>query len=137
MFGLISALFYGLSINIVKKLLDNKATPLSIIFYQSLIPSIVLIPFLPLATIFVIKEKMTLLILYTIFATFIPVFLFFSGVKQVKAQHVGILAYSEVIVAILFGFMLFKEIPSSLTLIGGVLVLFSGYLIIRAEAKRR
>ncbi|MBW2974933.1 DMT family transporter [Candidatus Woesearchaeota archaeon] len=134
MFGLVSAIFYGLSINIVKRLLNNDATALSILFYQSLIPCIVMVPFLGIGSFIVIKEKITLIASYTLFATFVPTLMFLSGVRHVKAQHTGILAYSEVISAILFGFLLFKEVPSLMTIIGGALILFSGYLIIRVQS---
>jgi len=132
-FGLISAVFYGISINIVKRLLNNNATPLSIIFYQSAIPAILLIPFISRSAFAIINGRIGLILLYTLFATLIPVVMLFAGVKHIKAQHVGILAYSEVVAAILFGLILFNEIPSSSTIMGGVLILLSGFMIIKSK----
>ena len=56
-----------------------------------------------------------------------------QGIKRVKSQHAGILAYTEPFAATFYAIFFFSEIPSFNTIIGGLLILISGYLIIRRE----
>ncbi len=136
LWGTFSGLAYGVLITINKKIVsDNNIT--KVLFYQGLVPMIFVLPFM-----FTIKYTLTydavlLSLLYSIIAFIVPGILYLSGLRYVKAQHAGIVAYSEPVFVLIFGIVLFSEMPTIRTLIGGVIILFSGYLIIRAESKRK
>jgi len=57
--------------------------------------------------------------------------MYFSALRRVLAQHAAILGYIEPLSAIPLAFLLLSEVPPLAALFGGVLILFSGYLIVR------
>jgi len=63
--------------------------------------------------------------------------LYFSALRQVLAQHAAILGYIEPLAAVPLAFIFFSELPHSTAIGGGLLILFSGYLVVRASAERR
>jgi len=134
-FAFLSAVGYGTLIIVNKKLVERLALDV-ILFYQAAISAIILLPFLGLHFSLALKP-FSLLALYTLIVYILPGFLYLSGIKYVEAQHVGIISYAEVIFVVLFGFLFFKEIPGINTLIGGLLIIFSGYLVIKSKAKMR
>jgi len=135
LFALLSGLAYGISILAQKKLSMNLDT-FVIIFYQYLI-AIIWIPFLKTSDYALTTNQIILIVVYTTIISILPSILYMKGIKYVKAQHVGIIAYAEPIAVIALGYFLFNEIPNWLTLSGGALILVSGYLVLRAEAKMR
>jgi drug/metabolite transporter (DMT)-like permease len=66
-------------------------------------------------------------------STFAPL-LYYSALRKVIAQHAAILGYTEPLAAIPLAFFFLAETPSTLALTGGLLILLSGYMIIRAVA---
>lgn len=61
--------------------------------------------------------------------------LYFSGLKKVIAQHAAILGYLEPLAAVPLAFLFLAETPSFVALFGGVLILFSGYMVIHSRLK--
>ena len=61
--------------------------------------------------------------------------LYFSALRQVLAQHAAILGYAEPLAAIPLAFIFLAETPSFAALIGGVLILFSGYLVVHSRLR--
>lgn len=61
--------------------------------------------------------------------------LYFSALKQVLAQHAAILGYVEPLSAVPLAFLFLSEAPSAFALIGGILIIFSGYLIVHARLR--
>ena len=59
--------------------------------------------------------------------------LYYSALKKVMAQHAAILGYMEPLSAIPLAFLFLSETPSSVALFGGVLILFSGYMVIHSR----
>ncbi len=59
--------------------------------------------------------------------------LYFSALRRVLAQHAAILGYIEPLAAIPLAFLFLSEKPPLVALIGGFLILFSGYLIVRSK----
>jgi len=128
LFGTASGLAYAFSIIIYKYLLKNLSV-YTLIFYQSLVGSIILAPFvLPrVSTSLPWFYLLFFALLFGIFATF----LHFQGIKRIKAQQAGILGYAEPVFGISYAFLFFSEIPTKMSLIGGLLIVLGGYLIFR------
>jgi drug/metabolite transporter (DMT)-like permease len=60
--------------------------------------------------------------------------LYFHALRNVIAQHAAILGYMEPLAAIPLAFLFLSERPATGALAGGLLILFSGYLVIRARS---
>ena len=80
-------------------------------------------------------RTMALLMAAGLFHSTIAPLLYFSALKQVLAQHAAILGYTEPLAAIPLAFLFLSETPSLAALIGGVLVLFSGYLVVHSRLR--
>ncbi len=59
--------------------------------------------------------------------------MYFSALKKVLAQHASILGYIEPLSAIPLAFLFLSETPPLIALLGGILILLSGYLIVHAR----
>jgi drug/metabolite transporter (DMT)-like permease len=135
-YGVLSGFFYGVAILISKKL-TNRFHPFVILFYQCAIISIVIAPFLKTFQYTITPEYLLLLILYSVIINLLACFLYLKGLSYVEAQHAGILAYSEPVLVVLIGILFYNEIPTARILLGGLLIAYSGYLILKAEARRQ
>jgi len=78
------------------------------------------------------RSGILLLITGVLHSTTAPL-MYFSALRKVLAQHAAILGYIEPLAAIPLAFLFLSEIPSIAALFGGVLILFSGYLVIHAR----
>jgi drug/metabolite transporter (DMT)-like permease len=59
--------------------------------------------------------------------------LYYSALRKVIAQHAAILGYMEPLSAIPLAYLFLSETPSFIALFGGLLILFSGYLVIHSR----
>jgi drug/metabolite transporter (DMT)-like permease len=59
--------------------------------------------------------------------------LYYSALKKVMAQHAAILGYMEPLAAIPLAYLFLSETPTFVALFGGLLILFSGYLVIHSR----
>jgi len=133
--ALISGIFYGINIICNKKLM-TMFKPLSVMVYQYG-AFILWAPLIKMNEYLIPQRAFMLTVVYILFISLLPAFIYLSGLKHVKGQHIGIIAYVEVLAVIVYGYLFFNEVPSKLTLVGGTLILISGYMVLRAEAKRR
>jgi len=81
----------------------------------------------------------TVLLLVTgglVHSTIAPL-LYFSALRQVMAQHAAILGYIEPLAAVPLAFLFLAELPPATAILGGILILFSGYLVVHASAGNR
>lgn len=78
-----------------------------------------------------------LLLAISLFHFTLAPLLYYSALTKVIAQHAAILGYMEPLAAIPLAYVLLSETPSVTALIGGVLVLFSGYLVIHARLQEQ
>jgi drug/metabolite transporter (DMT)-like permease len=76
------------------------------------------------------------LFLTGVFHSTIAPLLYYDALRKVMAQHAAILGYMEPLAAIPMAYVLLSETPSLFALFGGVLILFSGYLIIHARFRQ-
>lgn len=132
MYGTASGLMYALVIIVIKHL-SKYLSVFTINIYQSLIVALLMAPFVIVSKINVSVTSLFLLLLFALLFGVIATLLYMQGIKRIKSQHAGILAYIEPVAATFYAMMFFREIPTLNTIIGGVLILMSGYLIIRRK----
>ena len=98
--GLLSALFYGVSIPVQKKMMDH-VEPLVAIFYQLIVIIVLTMPFAFFTDFSFTLNSVVLSVVYVLLLIIGATYLFFKGIKYVQAQHVGIIAYAEPIAVLL------------------------------------
>lgn len=132
-YGTASGLMYALVI-ITAKHLSKFISIFSINIYQSFFGAMILLPFVAVTNFSLnFSFMMWFLILFALIFGVLASCLHFAGVSRVKSQHAGILAYTEIMFATFYAFVFFFEIPKIPAIIGGILILYGGYLIIRGE----
>jgi len=62
--------------------------------------------------------------------------LYFSALRRVMAQHAAVLGYIEPLAAVPLAALVLGERPSLSSLVGGFLIILSGYLVIRDATSR-
>lgn len=132
--GLLSGLFYGISI-VVGKRLVGVCPPTVIMTYQSCILPCAALPFALREAWQPTAGTLTVLGVYGLAVCLLAPALYLRGLRHVQAQHAGILAYSELLFVVLLG-MLLGERPGANVIAGGLLIALSGWIILRAESRR-
>lgn len=131
-----SAISYGLLV-IASKVLLQHLPILTMMFYEDLIGVLLLSPFLFLSRLEISPTTWVLLIILGVVHTALAAFLYLSGLKDIKAQHAGVLAYFDPLSAIVFALIFLGEVPGILTLFGGLLILLAGFnIVVRERAPR-
>ena len=94
-------------------------------FYQNLTAGIVLIPFMFYLKLDLSYKDLLLLILLGVLFTAITHALYINSLTTIKVQLASIITCLEPVYAILFAAILLKEIPTTKTVIGGLVILGS------------
>ena len=124
LWGVISGFTYAI-LSILNRKYGEEYQSLVIAFYEQLVATIVLIPFLFIQKpAFELKDILLLILLGTVF-TGISHSLFIEGLKKIKAQTAGILSSLEPVYGIVFAAFLLREIPTVREILGGVFILGS------------
>ena len=131
--GAMSGLAYAFLIITIRSI-ASKFPSLFIICVQNLVVALIMLPFI-LKTPVSLQHVPYLLTLGIVHSTIAPL-LYVQGFHTVKANEAAILGYSEPVGAIIMAFIFLHEIPGKTALLGGLLILFSGYLILRAKLAR-
>ena len=126
--GAMSGLAYAFLILIVKRIAPVYSS-LFITFIQNGITAMILLPFV-LGTAVPSQALPYLLIMGIFHSTIAPV-LYVQGFRSVKANEAAILGYFEPVGAIILAFVFLHEVPGINALLGGALILYSGYMIIK------
>jgi len=82
------------------------------------------------------RAVLLLLIGGLVHSTIAPL-LYYSALRQVMAQHAAILGYIEPLAAVPLSFLFLSEFPPASAIGGGMLILFSGYLVVHASVGNR
>ena len=127
-YGLTAALFYALFAITNKKI--HGITSLKSTFIQLGIAAISLFPFV-FPVVIPDSKSLILLLIMGFFHTAVALLLYVSGLKKIKAQSVGVLSYIDPLSAVFLAAIFLGEIPSFSTLVGAVLILTSGYILIK------
>jgi drug/metabolite transporter (DMT)-like permease len=125
--GLVSGLSYA-TIVIFLRLHSHKFHPLVLSFLTNTFIAIPLAPFvreIPLHAVW------SFLIVGIVHSTIAPI-LYYRGLQLVTANRAAVLGYLEPVCAITFATLFLGEYPSAISLIGGALIIFSGYLTLKS-----
>ncbi|MFO0752104.1 MAG: EamA family transporter [Thermodesulfovibrionales bacterium] len=130
--GVLSGFFYALLI-IALRLLSPRFTPLTMTFFQNSVIALLLLPWVDLKGLF--SPGLWALVVMGIAHSTIAPLLYFKGMQRVSANQAAILGYVEPVCAILLGFVFFGEAIQGRVVAGGCMILFSGYMTIRAAVR--
>ncbi|MDP4039994.1 MAG: DMT family transporter [Candidatus Pacearchaeota archaeon] len=135
--GSLAGLGTGIGMGMVYTLSKTfkKYDKVSLTFWQNLIA----IPFVtPL--LFINLPKFStfdigiILLLGSLF-TAVPFILIYKGFSKIKAQKGSVIIMLDIVFAVIFAWIVFKEIPTTFTIIGGAMILISTYIITIKEKK--
>lgn len=128
MAGLFSGLTYAIIIILVRVYAQN-FNPLVLTFFSNTVIAILLAPFIreiPLNALW------SFLLIGIIHSTIAPI-LYFKGLQKVTANRTAVLGYLEPPSAIIFSIIFLNELPGVNSIIGGILIILSGYLVLREK----
>ncbi len=126
MAGLVSGLTYAIIIIFVRINARN-FNPLVLAFFSNAVIAILLAPFireLPLNALW------SFLLMGIVHSTIAPI-LYYKGLQRVTANRAAVLGYLEPVSAIIFSMLFLNEQPGINSIIGGMLIIFSGYLTLK------
>ncbi len=130
--GTVSGLAYAFIIIFSRKLsqmlLHHKAIVILLWITTTVLAPVVLCTDYQMTT-----RHAALLLLTGIFHSTLAPLLYYNALRKVMAQHAAILGYMEPLAAIPMAYIFLSETPALFALLGGVLILFSGYLVIHAR----
>lgn len=128
--GLLSGIAYAILILIIRRI-SQDFSPLLIIFMQNAVISIILLPFV-INTPHPPGMMPYMVIMGVIHSTLAPI-LYIDGLKSVRANDAAVLGYLEPVGAIILAMIFLHEFPDIKALIGGLLILYSGWVVIRGK----
>ncbi|SMD30703.1 DMT family transporter [Picrophilus oshimae] len=125
--ALLSGITYGL-LTIFSRLSSKKGA-FNLIFMQSFISIIILFPF-----IFLLRFKIDFNVVFIIIfsgaiQTVLALFLWYDSMKRIGIEPVSILTYLDPVFAIIFAFILLKQVPGVYTIAGAVFLIGGGVWI--------
>ncbi len=124
--GLTSGIAYAILIILVR-VFTHKFNRYLLVFIQNCFMVIFLLPFVEPVP---LKMLWIFAIMGALHSTLAP-YLYYMGLKVVEANRAAILGYLEPLGAILFSMIFLSEYPPMISVIGGILIVLSGYIVIR------
>lgn len=122
---------YAASLIIFKKSTE-KYSKYETIFYQNVLGAFIFAPlifFFPLPNL----KQASIASLQAILTGLISFALFFSGLRKIKASTASFICYLEVVSAVFFAYIFFREIPTWNMMIGGVLIVTSTFVLSKKD----
>jgi len=132
MSGLTSGLAYAILI-LLGRVFAQDYDPIVLTFMQNIMMCLLLLPFVRE---FPVYGIWSFLIVGIVHSTIAPI-LYFKGLNTVRANQTAVLGYLEPVCAILFAMLFLSEYPTKESIIGGGLILLSGYITIRYKREDR
>jgi drug/metabolite transporter (DMT)-like permease len=128
--GLISGVAYAVLI-ILARVFTQKYSPYNLVFVQNTFIVLMLIPFIK---VFPAEKLWIFAVMGLLHSTTAP-FLYYKGLREVKASSTAVLGYLEPVGAIILSIIFLSEWPDAKAIIGGVFIIVSGYLVIKQRDK--
>ena len=132
--GILSAASAGIAYTLLRYLKD-KESPDTIIFYFSLISVVFTAPFALAEYVQPTFTQLGLLLATGVFAS-VGQFGITYAYKFAKATEVSIYNYSAIVFGIILGFIFFGEIPDTLSLLGGAIIIAVAFYIFKHNQKK-
>jgi len=134
MAGIVAGLFSGLAYAIIViflRMYSQRFNPLILAFFSNASIAVMLAPFIREIPLHALWSYFFMGIVHS---TIAPI-LYFKGLQLVEANKAAVLGYLEPVCAIIFSIFLLNELPGLNSIIGGVLIVFSGYLTLRGKTR--
>lgn len=130
-----AAITWGLVYAIDQKILSN-ITPISLLFINSIITAIIMLPFLFFSNNsvkqFLALDRFNLfLVIFEVLLVMLANFLIFSGIKHLDASTASIIEIAYPFFVVLFSYIIFRSTPNIYFFIGGILVFVGCVIIIK------
>ena len=120
--GLLSGFFYAMMI-LVSRHLRSHYTGTAQAWWAFIVTLLVFLPYSVMIPSGVVLDNIRILVLFALIPTAIGAILYLNGLRIVRAQNASILGLLEPASAVVFAFIILSEPVSSLTLLGGGLIL--------------
>jgi len=130
-YGLLAGLSYA-GLILVSKKLRGGFSSLTIAFYSYFFAALFLTPVLLSNIPSLEPASWILLLILGGVNTSLAVTLYFYGLGLIKAQEAVVFTYLEPLSAAIFGLIFLDQVMGGLAIIGGALIVFSGYLVARS-----
>ena len=124
--GLVSGFAYAVVVILIR-IYTQSFNPVVLAFFSNAVIAILLAPFVRE---FPVNALWSFLVMGIVHSTIAPI-LYFKGLRYVSAGRTAVLGYLEPVIAIIFGIIFLSELPGKGSIIGGLLIIFSGYLTLR------
>ncbi|MGM0378710.1 MAG: DMT family transporter [Bacillota bacterium] len=126
--GVLSGFLAGCSYTTVRKLSESDH-PLVIVFYFALITTIAMIPVMIFNNQFVIPTLKQFILLSMIALSALIAQLFMTNAyRHAPAGELAIYSYLNIIFSLIFGIIIWSEVPGILTFTGAIFILSAGYI---------
>lgn len=126
--GLASGLFYALIIVTAKKLLQD-VEEFAVLFFQNLFGTFWLILFYKGINFNGSFQLYSTLFLLSFMYSVVASYFYITSLSKVEGTRVAIIGYLEPVGTIFWGWLFFKESITIRTILGAVLILYSGYRV--------
>jgi drug/metabolite transporter (DMT)-like permease len=133
----LTAMLSGACYNLMTRSLSASETPQSLIFYQSLIPSLLLFPAVPLAGSLPDHGIQWLLFGAMGFCGFLGHWMFIKASRIATATALAPYFYLQMLWMLIFGWTVFGQFPDTWTLVGSGIIVCSGLYILHRERQLR
>ncbi|OGW73227.1 MAG: hypothetical protein A3J72_06765, partial [Nitrospirae bacterium RIFCSPHIGHO2_02_FULL_40_19] len=124
--GLVSGFAYAVVVILIR-IYTQSFNPVVLAFFSNAVIAILLAPFVRE---FPVNALWSFLVMGIVHSTIAPI-LYFKGLRYVSAGRTAVFGYIEPVIAIIFGIIFLSELPGKGSIIGGLLIIFSGYLTLR------
>jgi len=128
--GLLSGISYAIIVVLARSLVHD-FSPLTISFIVNMTIVLLLLPFVRE---FPAGALWSYLVMGIVHSTIAPA-LYYKGMQDVTAGRTAVLGYLEPICAILLGVVFLGEVPGPYSLLGGSMILFSGYITVMSRTQ--
>ena len=130
LYGVLAGLTYAGFIISSKKLREDVSSMVTA-FYSYVFAAAFLAPAILHQIPVLQMSSITLLLILGSINTALAVTLYFYGLGLIKAHKAVIMTYLEPASAVVFGVFFLGQVPNPLAAIGGILIVFAGYLVVR------
>ena len=126
--ALMAAIIYALTVIIFKSRVTH-FNQIEMIFYQNLAGGILFLPFFLIGLPIMTTSDFLFSSTYAIVVGLGVFYLFFLGLKYLKAYMASAIMYLEVVSAVVLGYLVLGEVITPRMMIGGSMIIFSSFLL--------